>query len=477
MNDILAVPSHSVIVEVVILTLDLVVTGLVLVGDEVHDSIANFVEALVLVGGQVDAVVIEGVHNTVHEVRAGELHAILVVGGIVSSPAVSHSNTINVGLAVGVNAIKDLATVDAGQLAVNHLVGVAGSRNHGAPVHYGTTNVTISSIGVTVGQAGNSLVGQCNRSMVMPLHLVIIQVGSGGNAAGESTDVIGIYAINKGNGTADNLCVVRNDGAKTGCKNFILGVNRGISPRPNAGRNADQSLCTGQATLASLGHSNGHGVSILVHRSGSSEALCNDEVCIFPLVSSVQIQNSRKLRDGLNVGHVDIDVVDGVVLQQVVQIVMTAKSYRSRTGNGEGLALLGGVAHVVGNLKGNGVRTVGEIDLRAANGAVSSRNAGQCNTVNIDLSRIVIQAGSVGSNEISHRGVKGSLVVTHRVNGYVADDRSISVIDSITVVQSQLIKIEYQILRSIMLRIETDEAGLSPNLLGGILQRNVVLAG
>ena len=156
-------------------------------------------------GFVVGAVLAEDVDNIVHDVGAGQGNAINIVLSTLSIPAVADHDAINIFLAIGINTGEGLAA-SALQHAVDDLVGVAGSRNDGAPVDDGGAAALVAlavhissclidvlhgaavtanaedSAGVSGGGAGSSLIlsGAGDMDVGAPLVLTDFLDGSGG---------------------------------------------------------------------------------------------------------------------------------------------------------------------------------------------------------------------------------------------------------------------------------------------------------
>ena len=114
---------------------------------EIHrDAIAGN-EAVVNDVRLINTVFIKGVNNLIDNVCAGKLYTVYIVRGMICIPTVCNNNTVNISLAVGINAIEQFSAIYASKFAISiNFILMTKRRNGSAPVKYCTT----TSSGITI---------------------------------------------------------------------------------------------------------------------------------------------------------------------------------------------------------------------------------------------------------------------------------------------------------------------------------------
>ncbi len=153
----LAADSHAVCIVEINLGVDIDLAGSQLTGSKITVCIDRLVKEesveSCLVG--TNTVFTKVVIVTIDFLQTNKLHAVHIVGIIL--PTVGNNNAVNIGLTVGINTVERFAA-SALQHVIDHLIGMAGSRNRGTPIHNGLTGLTEGTIGVAVLGTGSSLV-------------------------------------------------------------------------------------------------------------------------------------------------------------------------------------------------------------------------------------------------------------------------------------------------------------------------------
>ena len=271
--------------------------------------------------------------------------------------------------------------------------------NGSTPFNNRAAIITISSAHIAVGRTGCILIRYIFYSVGMPI---------GGNNRGEQS------SFNVQSAIKCSVCTVRKD--NTTLTNINLDVNQRIGvtanfsgakarpfliPRPNANRDAEKR-CFSHSRIIRLGYGNSCNVVILIERIGCGEAIGNDHVLQYPSICKIKIYIKGHGVDLFQRLHIDIYIVNGIILRNIVQIIMTVQNNGSNALNHKGQALLHYVAHIVGNLKGYGMITGCQSYIGTTNCDTVTRNTVKCNAINGNLSRRKIQTGGVVSREVCY---------------------------------------------------------------------------
>ena len=352
------------------------------------------------------------------------------------------------------------------------LVTVAISSGDCTPVNNRSAAIAVGSAGVAVLGASYRLVNQCNDLMDMPGVNRVIDHGFHGIVAVEGNH----FTINGLCITKENIVVNGHDRAVAGSELFFRGnglAGNAVNavPGPDTDRQADQSLFTGQLAVAGLGDGNNSNVIGRVdvrcsRHSGIAvvsaenliycrEARCQNHVIQFPLVGAVQFDADFCIIDRSNVGGLDIDVVNRVHLRQLSGVIVTGHIHQALllgVSHGEGCGGLGIVAQIVGNLKGDNMGAV--FQLNTFCGHIAAGNLGVCLVaVDVNLSGFYVQTHSIilivvcnSSGESDGVCCNGSTFCLQRLICSsihdIANNRSFPVIHSGAVIQGDIVNVE-----------------------------------
>ena len=147
------------------------------------------IEAGERIAGQIHAILIKGMHNTIDQILAGNLNTIHVVISVLI-PTIGNHNAVHIELAVSMGTVEQLTAIHASQLALCiDSIFMAQCRNNSAPIKHSTatgsgvtlmtqlflsyavTANTEHSADVTGFCAGCILIGCCAGYMEMPAAL------------------------------------------------------------------------------------------------------------------------------------------------------------------------------------------------------------------------------------------------------------------------------------------------------------------
>ena len=279
-----------------------------------------------------------------------------------------------------------------------------------------------------------------------------------------------------------------NNGAVAGGKLSLRSNGRvchmvGTVPAPDPDGQADQSLRTGECSLANTLNGNGQGIGDLIQAVFCLEAGSHLDPFRLPGIGSLQVNGrSQGIHSG-DVCHIDIRIVDGIILGRLSGIIVAGQGHSSVTADGKGPGDLAQVAQLVLDLEADGVDTGIQLHIVA----------GHHGTGNSGLQRIAIHQNNAGSSVqagiVSHIGrerhggaadhsavFQGHCGISSGI-GHIADGGQDPVLHSGGVVQGKIIEVEGQICGLGGLDIVAHEAGLTAGSAHGIHQGIVILAG
>ena len=478
----LAADGNAVGIVEVDLGIDVDFTGGHLAGGEIAVGIDGRIQEEAIQTGLIgaNALCAKVIVEALNLLQTGELHAVHIVG--IAIPAVGNNHAVLIGLAVGVNAVEQLAT-SALQHAVGNSIGVAGGRNGGAPIHNGVTTFAEGAAGVAVFGAGGclvsnslcgvhvatvpgivvSLAGLCSGhvSIVGP-HLGIAEnalAGKGSRGAIYSGQNALIYiGDNRHSPEFLHGLVLRQSESFLTSLGAVFVLVAGLQC-PDADGDGEQSSLTGLIILAGAGYGQSRNVIIangVLHREAGSHS----HMIQLPGAVVVQIQHDLDCAHFLNGGSHQIHVVDGSQQDPV------------STGIGghqlDGAAGLGGidgnvldhtavVAHVVTGSKLDRVLAIGQVSVCNGSQTVGIVDT-DLNAVNIGLDRGRIHAGVIilagilldcsaeGDLVGSNRLIVQHGCIGHTLNSisHIGNDRCLPVIHSAGVVDCDIIQIELE---------------------------------
>ena len=473
-----AVQSEAVLVEVAILAVQLVVAGDIVVADEVHDSIVNFKPAVILVVGQIGAVLIEGIHSAINEVRTSQHNAILIVvclHAVDFNPTVSDHNAIHIGLAVGMHAVEQLAAVCTCQLAFGiHLPVVAHCGISGTPLHNRCATGTIGSAGITSLGTGSIQILNGLRSVGMPVSGED-RFGHGGCYIDGATERA-LCAVSKGHITLANIGLDQD--LRIGvCTDLVCGNSGSFCViGPDTHRNAHKYGCS-VIHITGFFNSDSGNIMILIQGISCLETFCHDHMIQLPAVRVVKLYiHSHGFNHG-NIGNLNIHIIHRIILRGLVLVIVAIHSQGSSAFYGKGGAFLGGIALVISDLESHGMLAGSQSDIRRTHGVAGSSHTAESYAVHIDFGGSVVQTGSVACRIVCNTGIEGTNRRTTGIHGQVADHRRIAIIHCVAVVQGNIVNIQDALVRLFRLGIEANELRLSA-LCGrfvGILNRHIVV--
>ncbi len=346
------------------------------------------------------------------------------------------------------------------ELSVNESICMTCSRNRSSPIHYRTTYFAVCSACIAVFCTSCILVFNCSCSMVVPRIDRIVNHGLNMDIAIKCTEYGVVCFVNKAYFTVYYLCINKYDGTVTGNKLRFLGISGLFSiPSPYSNGNACESLFTAESAVYS-GKSNSNNIAIVIKRVFSLITGSYDHILVFPLISCVKIDLGSNSLNILCFSGIKVYIIQRAVFGNIAKVVVTAKNNGGITGYGKTCALEGYIAHLICNFKGYCMFSCCKINSYTADYITGSCYTTECYTVNINLCRSVIKAGCVCCNIIYNLCIKRSSCCTLCINSKVADYGRVSVINSRTVIESDVVDIEYQVFRCIPLGIETQELRL-----------------
>ena len=423
----------------------------------------------------------EVVVNTVYLADAGIQNAVVVVG--IVDPAVCQHNAVDIGLAVGVNAVEQLA---AGTLenAVCKVVAVAGCLDIRTPDNNGITVCAVGSAAVAVLGTGGFKVLQCCCAVDMtavPCRIISLALCGGihlcevaphfGVAEDAVTGEGGGGAVGAGENTCVNLCddrhspeflavseVLQRHGILACLGTVCIGI-AGLQ-RPYA----DGKLC--EYRLAGLCVFTGAADDDLGDVFGRidcvecGKAFRRHHVIKLPGAVVVKVHSQGDGVDLFHCGGEDMHVVNGTELDAVKRCIRRCEPYGA-VGCGccdrDGLVCVSVVADVVACRELDGMLAVGQGDVFNGNLAVCIGGSA-FDAVDVRLDGGCIDAGCVALCIIGNGGTEGHGIgahgmtvqrcrVGHAVNGVsdAGNDGCFTVIDCGGVVNGEVVKIEAEL--------------------------------
>ena len=443
-----------------------------------------------------DAGFAEVVVVAVDQLNAGDLLAVQVVGII--DPAVSLSDAVGVFLAVGPGTGEGLTAATL-QHAVGDFKGMAGGGNGGAPVNDRHAYIAIGSASVAGFGTGGSLVLDCFCSMgQMPVIGFILNLGFCGKEIVEDTQISVKASVGIGNLTTLHFQINRSKGAATlgahiRCCNQIFiqsfstcYIVHIVRPGPYSQRNRHNCLLTGECAVCVLCDGQLDRVCQFHKFIRHIKTLCYRHIGQFPGVRMIQADLRFHPLNGRNIGHLQIHIVDRIVLSQLTGVVVTGDPDGLAAGDGQDLHVPGNRSHIISNFKNHFMIAGGQGNFLAGHSGSGSRDILQCHAVHIDFCRGIIQAGSVVSGNISNIRrkqnfigaagcVKAHTVIHNHILG-IADNGGIPVFYRIGIVQSEVVIVEGILIGFQSLKIETQEAGFSSGILARVMGSNIIIA-
>ena len=383
-------------------------------------------------------------------------------------------------------------------IAINHIA-VAGSGHHGAPFHHGLTGLAVGTPGIASLVAGGSQrQGGQFRVMGVPgiRDVGTHQLGLDRCAAVDRRRLaVAVLKV-----TGQNLVINGNHRIIGRLGRFLIRHVVPAIPGPDAHRQGQQGLLTGQGAVFGTGQGDGqhvlHGVDVRIGALGRHSKVVTVRIqqLVLHLVAggdahAVQLPGVGGIQ--LNVGNegfhlrgvigLDVHIVEGIVLGCFARIIAASQVNLGVIVSGihlEDEGLLGNIALLVGHLEGNLVLAVcqGHIAQRGEN--IADKLGFHQHTVNIDLAGSSIQAGRVDAlgallvlRVLFHLGREADAVgrddhfaihLNRFVSGGVgdlADDGLVTVRHSCAVVQGDVVNVESQVCSRAGLDVGTDEGG------------------
>ena len=166
-ENVLTLISETVSVEIVSIVSNNLLTCEVLTSNEIHNCITNYIFTLVDVARQVCTILIERIHLTIPPVRTSDLYTIDVVCSVVGIPTVSNYNTVNICLAVCINAIEEFAAY-AGENAIDKFVCMSLCNSDCTPINNGVANCAVCSTCITIRHTCCFTISHCCYCVLMP---------------------------------------------------------------------------------------------------------------------------------------------------------------------------------------------------------------------------------------------------------------------------------------------------------------------
>ena len=343
-------------------------------------------------------------------------------------------------------------------LIVLCLIMMSGCRKRGTPFNNRTAAIAVSSAGITCFAAS------C-RFVIKSFHRVAVPISGCYGCKQCSINIKSTFksafgSIRKFNITSKYIGFYVNNRIRVCFKSFYSETCAFSIPGPNSYGNTYKNCFSGSSGI-SFCYSNSCTVVIFVKSVFSFKSRCNDHMIELPFVCKVKLNISCKSFNVLDIFSSNICIVNRVILRNIIEIVVSAKSYRSCSFNSERFALFGNVAHIVSDFKSNGMFARGKSYFRASKNVSVDFCSINGNSINIYFCGRYIKTGSVicgiVRNFCSKRSDGGS------ADAYfdITDNRSISVIYRITIVKSNIIYIKNSFKRLFRLGIETDKLRLS----------------
>ena len=432
------------------------------------------------------AILAEVVVVAINQLNARQLLAIYIVG--VANPGIGYNLTIRIQLSIGPFAVKELAAGGALQHAVNKVVGMAGCGNRGAPINDGVADLAVGTVGVTSLGAGGSLVIDCGCGMDMPtvpgclishtffgLYHELLDSPSLGIAVNLFTSKGLGSAVGQGYSTlldadfhgdppvlvlALKPCVgvfvtfFKNTSAANLASNIVQ--------LPNADRDGNQSLLTGQLGLTGLSDGQMQDLIGSIIGISSRKALGHFHVIQFPLVHAVEVQSSSY---SLNIGDVscnNIHIIERTEENTIQRFIVRNDLHTGLLTRGNiHLANNGGIiALLIADGELDGMLACGENSAAIHSDRIVAESAGNFVAVHIGLGSRCIDTGGIGLFGIlsHHRGEVNRIVgngsticqgsgIGHAVSRIVhaREDWSFTIFHNGGIVHSDIINVDSEV--------------------------------
>ena len=337
-------------------------------------------------------------------------------------------------------------------------------RKDGTPINYRLTGLTVGSVLITRLNRGSLLTNNGELSIVE-----VIGRGNG-SELGSHVDI-----ATEGRGSLTKSYLAINNVALYINNRSVVGVSRGIVIStgyvvvtvvgPDSDRNAEDGVACDLGSIHNL-NGNGKNLGNVIISELNVTAVSNDSTLGLPGISVVKLKVSYKLGKVRSIRNVDVNVVYGLCLRNVVGVIMTGKLYACHTVHNKGSGDLCRVAKLVLNLKGNGMSTGEKLYVTLGGKHVAVDRSLDRYTVNknragSEVKSSIIRNGS-GKSELvtgdKQTVLKSNCYVGGRISG-IGDSGKNSVIHSRAVVKSDIIDIEGKLSRSGGLYVSTDERG------------------
>ena len=397
-------------------------------------------------------------------------------------------------LANGHNAgfIQDFSAVGictSQVFAVDDIV-VAQGFNRYAPLNHRVAALAIGTTNITSFGTGSSLVFQRDDGVLVQGVNLVIDHSLDRHIEVEGTHIaVSIFAI------AEQYVHIDGDDGPIAGRILSFRSNRLTSnvvhavPGPDAHRQGQQGLLAGQSAILGLGQHDAdhvfHGVDVAVDGQGGTTAVAlqhngldlearrDGHALEFPLVCGVQLDIRFDVLNLVHVAGLDVQIVDGIVLGGSAGIVAALdvnKGLVLAGCDGEDRGLLGDIALIVGDFKGNSMHAVVQHDRVLGTHALGRGFGLDDVAVHVDHRSGEIQTSGVRLVKVGDRRSKGNTVGSdgRAVGGRgfvrssvhdIADFGLFTIVDCRTVVQRDVVDIEGQLGRSHGLDIGTHEGG------------------
>ena len=483
-NNLFTGNGKTLFVEIVHGGINCDLSGYFHTGSEVHirSSVFVVIEAVKLRLVFTYAVIAEIVVITANLLKSGQFHTVLIIGFAV--PTVSNHNTVNVGLAVGINAAEEVAASTL-ENALGNSMGVSGSGNSGAPFYNGVTSVTEGSAGITVFGAGCSLV--CNRmsgmyvtavpciviclafygfghiSIICP-HFCVAEyafAAEGINCIVYSGENALIYVCDDGHSPefVHRFELRESKRSRTCFRTVRINVTGFQSPYTHGKR--CESRSTDLGILAGSCNNDRCNIVFRINPIGSREACRNGHVVELPRAVVVEVDHDLNLCNLFNCGCNDIHIVNGAEFNAIQRSIGRNKFNRALGFfciYGDILINVTVVAHLIASREFDHVLAVRQNEVVDGNLAVCIVRL-IFNTVNISLDRCFIKTGEVALSGIFRKRCRNGYLVrrdgiavqerrighTFRRIGNVGEYGSFSVVYSRGIVNRNIVDIERKV--------------------------------
>ena len=349
------------------------------------------------------------------------------------------------------------------ELSINNFVIMSNLNliDDSAPVYNGLTGLAVGTVLITGLCCGSFLI---ENGQFLVMHMV-----GGGDRSQFGSNIDGASEGSTVNFTINHLALDIDHRLIAQVRRCVIGIGHIVITvkGPHTDRDADQSLVS-RLCLGSINQLNSHGQQFgnLIVIEGCLEAICNHGALGFPGVGVVQLQLCNQLGNAGQIRNINVHVVDRLRLGSFAGIIMTGQCNSGITGNCESTAQSCRIAQFILNLESYGMGTGIQHSIFLGRQNTAGNASLNSKTVHIDLSGSQIKCCIVGNGSSksyfiavdnysvlqSHSGIRGR--ISGRRNG--GQD---SVIHSRTVIQSDVINVESNDIRSVRLDVSTDKRG------------------